>query len=326
MANEQSLLDAIKTHYNISIKIITPLNLGADVEAQTYRAIANDQIPYFIKVKQGHRDDISSRITLFISQAGIHHVIPIIKTTAGKSSLLLNDCTITIFPFIDGKDGFSTELTHTQWQTLGSIMGKIHKLKYPPIDGILRRETYSDKWRQAIRSLDSLLESTRQRDEIALELMSFLHTQRPVLHQLVDQAEELAQKIKKQNAEYILCHADLHAGNILVDTHGKLFILDWDNPILAPKERDLMFIGGGIGNVWNKPDEEALFYQGYGSTTINRDLLAYYRCDRILEDIAIYCHLLLLSTDGGQKRKTWYQELIDQFACNGVIDIALNLS
>ena len=34
--------------------------------------------------------------------------------------------------------------------------------------------------------------------------------------------------------------------------HG-IYIVDWDEPIMAPKERDLMFIGGGVANVWNKP-------------------------------------------------------------------------
>lgn len=32
-------------------------------------------------------------------------------------------------------------------------------------------------------------------------------------------------------------------------------IVDWDEPIMAPKERDLMFIGGGVANVWNDPSE-----------------------------------------------------------------------
>ena len=46
-----------------------------------------------------------------------------------------------------------------------------------------------------------------------------------------------------------MCHKDIHGGNILIRTDGQppvLYILDWDDPILAPKERDLMFIGGGI--------------------------------------------------------------------------------
>ena len=28
---------------------------------------------------------------------------------------------------------------------------------------------------------------------------------------------------------------------------------------MAPKERDLMFIGGGVANVWNHPSEEIAF-------------------------------------------------------------------
>ncbi len=54
---------------------------------------------------------------------------------------------------------------------------------------------------------------------------------------------------------------------------------------LAPKERDLMFIGRGVGNAWNQRYEEALFFEGYGKTYINRDLLAYYLHERILEDV-----------------------------------------
>jgi spectinomycin phosphotransferase len=45
---------------------------------------------------------------------------------------------------------------------------------------------------------------------------------------------------------------------------------------MAPKERDFMFIRVGIGNVWNKPLEEKLFYKGCGKTEINSTSLAYY--------------------------------------------------
>lgn len=42
---------------------------------------------------------------------------------------------------------------------------------------------------------------------------------------------------------------------MLVVDEESIYIIDWDEPMFAPKERDLMFIGGGIGNVWNKPHE-----------------------------------------------------------------------
>ncbi len=83
-----------------------------------------------------------------------------------------------------------------------------------------------------------------------------------------------------------------------------------------------MFMGGGVGNVWNKPFEETLFYEGYGKTEINSTALAYYRYERIVEDIAIYSQALLLTTAGGKDRPEMYKQFIAMFEPQGVVDIA----
>ena len=70
----------------------------------------------------------------------------------------------------------------------------------------------------------------------------------------------------------MLCHSDIHGGNVLINGNNPIYIVDWDEPIMAPKERDLMFIGGGVANVWNKPHEEEFFYKGYGPTEVNRTI------------------------------------------------------
>lgn len=97
---------------------------------------------------------------------------------------------------------------------------------------------------------------------------------------------------------------------------------NWDDPIMAPKERDLMFIGAGVANVWNKPHEEKLFYKGYGKTEINIPTLAYYRHERIVEDIAVLGQQLLLTSVDNQNRIESYKHFIDQFEPQGVGEIA----
>src|SRR5947208_17053255 len=101
-----------------------------------------------------------------------------------------------------------------------------------------------------------------------------------------------------------------------------IYIVDWDYPIMAPKERDLMFIGGGVANVWNKSREEALFYKGYGKIEVNWTILSYYRHERIVEDIALYGQDLVLTTAGGENRDVMYKHFIDMFEPEGVVDIA----
>ena len=141
------------------------------------------------------------------------------------------------------------------------------------------------------------------------------------IQNMVSRAEELAQKLQHESPHFVLCHSDIHAGNVLIDENNTLYIIDWDDPILAPKERDLMFISGGVGNVWNNADEAMLFYQGYGATEINRDILTYYRYERIIEDIAIYSQQLLL-TEGGKNRAQMYEHFMAMFEPNGVVAIA----
>jgi len=124
----------------------------------------------------------------------------------------------------------------------------------------------------------------------------------------------------------LLCHSDLHGGNVLVDGNNTIYIIDWDEPILAPKERDLMFMGGGVGNVWNDSDEEVIFYKGYGKTEVNKTILTYYRHERIVEDIAEFGQNLLLTMDGGEGRLQSYQHFMAMFEPNGVVDIAFKTS
>lgn len=145
---------------------------------------------------------------------------------------------------------------------------------------------------------------------------------RAEIQRLVNVAESLGQKIQEQSPACVLCHSDIHGGNVLIDKNGAIYIVDWDEPIMAPKERDLMFIGGGVGNVWNNPHEEEFFYKGYGKAEIDRRILAYYRHERIVEDIAEYGQALLLTTAGDENRREMYKQFVDMFELNGVIDIA----
>jgi len=123
----------------------------------------------------------------------------------------------------------------------------------------------------------------------------------------------------------VLCHADIHAWNLLIDANATLYIVDWDTLILAPKERDLMFVGAGLDKLWPSAREEALFYQGYGATEIDPTALAYYRYERIVEDIAAYCQQLLLTDQGGDDRAEGLRQLVGQFEPGAVIEVAFML-
>lgn len=318
-----SLIDCLNSKYGIAANTLTLLPLGADMNASVYKVESHDGQSYFVKLKHGHHSDISVKLLALLQASGIQQIIPPIKTIDGELSHCTNDSTFIVYPFIDGQNGFCCNLNDAQWVALGKTLKQIHDLDVPQsiIDQI-RKETYSSKWRDVVRSLDVQIDNDLGGDETALKFQAFMKEHREIIRRLVNRAEALCQKIQKESQKFVLCHSDIHGGNVLIDGNGAIFIVDWDDPILAPKERDLMFIGGGVANVWNDPREVEFFYKGYGKTNINGTILAYYRHERIVEDIAEYGQALLLTSKGGNDRPEMYKHFRDMFEPNGVVEIA----
>lgn len=280
------------------------------MDAAVYKAQDRGQRSYFVKVKLKTSYDIGAAVVELLHDAGVLQVIPPIKTMQGFSALAVEKCMISVYPFIEGQDGFSRDLSDAQWSALGKALRQIHEIAVPlAVQNRIRQEEYSPKWRQAVRSLYSHIEAEPFGDEIARKLQKFMKGAMPAIRRLVDSAESLGQMLKGQKHTNVLCHSDLHGGNVLIARDDAIYIVDWDDPIMAPKERDLMFIGAGVANVWNKPHEEELFYKGYKKTEVNRALMAYYRHERIVQDIGEYGHALLLTMAGGEERQVMSSSL-----------------
>jgi hypothetical protein len=67
------------------------------------------------------------------------------------------------------------------------------------------------------------------------------------LQAALHRAERLGRAVAAARPELVLCHADLHLANLLVDAEGRLWVVDWDGLQLTPRERDLLFATGPNG-------------------------------------------------------------------------------
>jgi spectinomycin phosphotransferase len=104
---------------------------------------------------------------------------------------------------------------------------------------------------------------------------------------LLEQADGLGRELRTRHAPSVVCHGDPHLGNVLIGPDERVWLIDWDDAVLAPRERDFMFvIGGVLAFAPVSPEEQSWFFDGYGAADIDPDRLAYYRCTRALEDLA----------------------------------------
>jgi spectinomycin phosphotransferase len=242
----------------------------------------------------------------------------------GQLSTRIGDLSATIYPFIEGENGFRRPLNEDQWTSLGAVVRAVHDVRLPPsVSESMRQETYSNASRNKARAYLEAVPPESSNDTVASELIALLASKGPEIAALVEHAEQLSTSLEHRALPMVPTHGDLHAGNILIDGAGSLFIVDWDDAALAAKERDLMFVGGGVGGVWNRADESAAFYRGYGPVSVDAESLAFYRCQRVVEDVAVYCdRLLLKGGDQGAEREESLRRLRAAFDPNDVVEIA----
>jgi spectinomycin phosphotransferase len=320
---DEQLISCLRDDYGLRIVQVAFLPLGNDLNTAVYRVVADNARPYFLKLRGGAFDETTVAIPRLLSDQGMAQIIAPIATSAGQLWARVDAFAVILFPFVAGQNGFEVDVTDRQRVELGAALKRIHTAALPEsLRQRLPRETYAPYWRDLVRGFQARAEDTAFAEPVAAQLAALLRAKRDVIDDLVQRAEQRASLLQTQSLEYVLCHADIHAANLLIHSNAALYIVDWDTLILAPKERDLMFVGAGLDDVWRSVREQALFYQGYGETEIDPIALAYYRYERIVEDIAAYCEQLLLTDHGGQDREEGLRQLVSQFQPGNVIEVA----
>jgi spectinomycin phosphotransferase len=321
---DEVIIRCLQQEYGLPVEWVEFLPLGADLNTAVYRAAAQDVGSYFVKLRSGVFDETSVMLPKWLSDNGIPHIIAPLTTLHAQLWTQVEKYTLISYPFITGQDGYAVPLTDEHWRAFGATLRQIHTAQVP---GTIHRriplERYSGHARATVAQFISRLELEVHGDDVAQETVAFLAKKRDMIEKLVHRTERLAQELQSQPPALVVCHSDLHAGNLHMTASGKWYIVDWDDPILAPKERDLMYAGGGQGFIGHTPqEEEALFYEGYGPVPVNASALTYYRCERVVQDIAIYCEQLLQSSEGGEDRQQSLHYLKSNFLPGGTLELA----
>lgn len=321
---DESIVVRLRSDYGLSIAQLSFLPLGFDLNSAVFRAVAGDGTAYFVKLRRGAFDPICVTLPRLLSDRGVRQIIAPLPTRLGQLWSNVNDFTLIVYPFIDGRTAREIRLSERQWQDFGTAVKSLHAAPMPaPITQNLRHVTYSSKWRNRVRMFLARIADETFVDPVAIRLAAVVTARRAQITDLVDRADALTHRLTQHARPMVVCHTDIHASNLLIGGDGALYIVDWDDPVLAPKERDLMFPGGGQGFLgYTADEEESLFYRGYGDTPVDRNALTYFRCERILEDIALACEQLLSSDGGSADRALTLHYLEANFLPGGTIEAA----
>jgi spectinomycin phosphotransferase len=251
-------------------------------------------------------DEIAVAVPTFLHAQGIREVMAPLPALDGRLWERAHAYHWILYPYFEGCDGYETPLSDEQWTTLGRGLKAVHSAILPPeLAARAPRETFSSRqWRDTVRVFDAEVETRVYADPYAQGLAEFWVSVQGEIRAMLERTERLGGVLRERADAFVLCHSDLHPGNVLLGANGALTIVDWDNPIFAPKERDLMLLDGGVAAVWNDPRQDALFFAGYGPTQIDPVALSYYTYERILADLASFGDQIF-GAQGGVEDREW---------------------
>jgi len=321
---EEKISDCLREEYGLQANRIDFLPLGADLNTAVYKVLVKEGKPFFLKLRRGSFNQIAVELPKTLGEQGISEIIVPLETIAGKMWANLEEYKASLYPFIEGQDGYEKNLSEAQWVELGQTFQQIHTLRLPArLEKQIRRESYSPIHRLALQFILEEATGKTYAERLSRTLVGLLKKHDSIIRDLIERAGRLADSRRNHPAGFCLCHGDLHAGNVLIDKEGRIHLVDWDDPILAMKERDLMSVGASLFGNWRSPqDEEALFYKGYGQAQIDQTALAYYRCERVIEDLAIECQQIFSAAGNKENREQALKFFESNFRLNNTIDLA----
>ncbi len=320
------IVSVLREQYDLDVIQAKFLAIGNDANSAAYQAATADGTHYFLKLRKGGFDEEAVAVPHFLNQHGIRQVMAPIETRARELWTRIGPFYAALYPFVEGHNGFEIDMADRYWIELGSAMQAIHTAQLPDaLMAQMPRETYTPFWRECAQlSHDKIISGAHNElhEPAAVELNACWLAHADEIALILARTHQLAPLMRQRDWPLVLCHTDIHAGNILISTTGEFFIVDWDMPVLAPKERDLMFLGAGIGGVWKGPREEALFYKGYGPTQVNAVAIAYFRYERVIQDMVEFYKQIFLSDAIAEDKADGVRFFSESFNPGSVIEIA----
>jgi len=311
-----TLAEHLRAGWGLLSRSITFLPVGHDASAWAYDVREEPGRRYFVKVRTRPASAAAAVVPWLLRDRGLEQAVAPLPTLDGQPWWPAHGLQMGVYPYVDGTQAWQPGLTDAQWVAYGEFLGGLHRVDVPlDVARLVPAETFVC---EAVAEAATLAERVRAAgftDRWQRELAEHWQDRRDEIAELAERTSRLGALARSRGLPSVLCHTDIHLGNILVDDSGGLFVVDWDAPLLAPAEKDLVLVLSGLSGEHAATDAQiALFWRGYGARPVDPVALEFYRCVRRLEDITSFAANLLRDDVGEATRRDDLYWFVRQFS------------
>ena len=316
---EEAITAKLQSQHELLAPTLEFLPIGNDARAWSFR-VETAAGEYFLKLRRGAPKLASLIVPHHLRGYGLNNVVAPIPAQSGRLYALLEDYALMLYPYIQGESEWNMTLTAAQWRDWGAIMRLIHDAPVPAeLAEHVPREVFAVKWLDKIDRVEDILTRGAYAGEVADAVARIWQAKSDVIDLARRRYLSLGRRMEERSTDFVLCHADIHTANIIIDDAGEIHIVDWDETLLAPKERDLMFFIDDGRSV----DTTEAFLAGYGDPSVDLLGLAYYKYDWVIQEFGDYGERVVLADNlGSEELALARREFARLFAPDDVIDRA----
>jgi spectinomycin phosphotransferase len=295
------------------------LPLGED--GWVYKVVDENEKKWFLKLKSKF-NKASIVLPSYLKNTLNYDFIPeTLKTNDGDYTAEIDGLSMIVQQYLDGqelRENVTDEFRVQVGKNLKKLFDSVASVPQSIID-LLPQETFNRHLEMAEEVIQ--IASTNNRENtIEKELGEFIKSQDEKVSLIIKRTKELGEKLRQQNLQFGICHADIHTSNILVNKEDKLYFIDWESVMLAPRERDLVFYSEGLGINKNILD-------GYDTSySWNKELLIYYKYEWVVQEIADYGKQVFFSHCSEKQKEYALEKFVELFNPNDVVEDALSVS
>jgi spectinomycin phosphotransferase len=280
------LLAWVREDFGIPLIGVQPTGLGADARAATFVGETGDGRRYAVKASTAPQ--LGLVVADFLATHAIEGIPAPVRTRDGALTAARGGQRLSVVPWVGQRRALDGGMGQAQWRGLGRILAQVHATgTHDPVPAVLPiAQPDPDRLVGRARAMPERLARCSDDGALLQELRDLWGAHRARVLAVADRAESLATSPAWATTRHVVCHADPHAGNIVLGPDTEVWLLDWDDAELAPREADLMFaLGGVLAFAPITADEQRPFFEGYGTTDWNKDLIGYFQCVRALVDV-----------------------------------------
>lgn len=282
------LVAQVRAAYGLEIEHITFIPVG--YVAACYSLQCPDGQRYFLKLWPDSATGRSSA-----ARQGI--VLPLIRAMYERGiyrrvacPLMTGDNTLwasfqgnrfAIFPFLSGHHAPLSDWPVAFQDEFARTLAAIHRGTHKLADVLPPRESFALSFEHDLLASLSVIATIGPRARPGLRsLRDLMRVRGDEIRAQVERLRRWQARICTSSYPAVLCHTDMSGDNLLVDEQGHLFVLDWDEAVVASPEYDLKeAVGEHFGHV------VAVYRAAGGAYPLEVDRFAFYLLRRYLEDV-----------------------------------------